>query len=340
MKEGFLLKKIRTGGIALLIIGLVVAAFGVIGLYADEDGNLNRLLYGPKPVNLAEVLASPESIQGVIRITPDEIFQSGYVQSTDDKTTEEYLYLLQGESVLIAEVPYDDNGYDAESFTGTLADAPYEVHEGLLEETDGSGLMVSDLMLEATGSLFGALVYCLFFAAIAGTGLFFIVKGVLRISRPASHPALKRLGADSDIDLVIERVERDACTHGHRVGQSVCIGRDYYLTGLSGLSLTINRIEDIFWAYRKVTRTKAYGLVTVAKNHAVVTGVRGGKLIEATMREKQVDEVLLALQERNARIVPGYSAQLQVLWQKNWQAFETLLADIRPRMASEADTAE
>ena len=190
-------------------------------------------------------------------------------------------------------------------------------------------------MLQATGSLFGAIAYCLFFGAIAGTGVFLIGKGALRIGRPMRHPALKRLGSEGDMELAIERVERDACTNGHMVGKSVCIGREYYLTGLSGLSLTISRMQDILWAYRKVTRTKAYGLVTVAKNHAAVAGIRGGKLIEAPMREKQVEEVLLTLQERNANIVPGFSPQLQDLWRKNWQAFESIMTELRARSAQE-----
>ncbi|SRR5712692_22355 len=86
-----------------------------------------------------------------------------------------------------------------------------------------------------------------------------------------------------------------------------------------GLKIIPN--ASVVWAYKKVTRTKAYALITIRTDHAAVIHSRLGDRAEVGGEESPINNLLGEIAMRAPWAFLGYQKALEDLWNKNQKAF-------------------
>lgn len=156
-------------------------------------------------------------------------------------------------------------------------------------------------------------------------------KGAARLRNPESHPTFRRLDDfDASCRVTLTRDdEDDTATTWAGSPSSLSLSPSRVITKSwivdSGVfSLTAIPIAEILWAYRRVTSTKMYGIITTNKENSLVIHTSLGKPAEfksSAYPQREHEYVLAQIALRSPRTVLGYSKDLSRLWNQDRKAF-------------------
>ncbi len=90
------------------------------------------------------------------------------------------------------------------------------------------------------------------------------------------------------------------------------------------------RVEDLLWAYKKVTK-HSINLIPTGKTYQAVVQAYGGAA-ELPGSQKKVDELLQEFAKRAPWAIVGFSAEIQQLWTKQNRDFCAAVEERRQKL--------
>lgn len=317
----------RTTRNLLLVSAGLVAVVLVVALLNGRY--LYNAILGPFPVDhqTLTVTANPDAApRYFVTVTGDERLATGFqaITRTVDKysravkseqTTADYLALRLGGRLLLAKAPLEAQGT---RLSGALAAIPAGLHDEILGELRARRpdvyRMFLPFMLDATGFRTGAYWSLALGLPLLLFGLWNVKRGLARRSDPSLHPAavaLERFGVPRE---VAARIQAETAAGAERAG-GVVLTPSWLLHG-AFFGLTVVRLEDVVWIYRKVTR-HSVNFIPTGKTHALVVHQREGGPLEIQAKEPVVNGWIEGIVRRAPWALAGYDQQLETTWTKN-----------------------
>lgn len=319
-------------------------------LYADWQYYANFAL-GCKPIDAAELssLTSPtQRFRNFVTVRGSKSVSSGYqdivqhveqssgrVVSTD--TADEYILLKVGRQILLVKAP---NNSQALEFSGELVPTTDAVKSDLITPIAGSypdmAAMILPFTLDATDYRTQG-----YWALGIGVPLFLLCcwnfsKALKRSAEPQLAPVWKHVSVYGNPEQLSSQIGSELlASHdnykGLRFTQSWLIRKRMFSTWVSPLN-------DIVWAYKKVTRHSVNFIPTGKSYAAIITG-RHRQRLEHQLKQKNVDALLLQLASRVPWAVYGFNADLDNLWKKDPGSFIAAVDSRREQPVAKATTA-
>jgi len=156
-----------------------------------------------------------------------------------------------------------------------------------------------------------ALVFAFFFVRQA-------VPAWRHLRDPSAHPLTTRMAPWGDPLGVAVVAEREFDSPRHKGGDGWRVG-DTYLVRSTLFRFDVLRLQDLLWAYKKVTK-HSINFIPTGKTYQAILTCHGGTAAMSG-REKRVDEILAFAQQRVPWAVLGYTAEIAALFKNNAPEF-------------------
>ncbi len=329
-------------GVNLVILGAVLAAACINGQYClnfflgcqkIEASELARLTSPTQRTRNFVTVGGSKSVQtGYQDIIKHVEKYSGRVTSTEVK--DQYVLLKAGDRVLVVKAP---PGPEKLEYSGELVPPEKSVQRDLIQplaaEHPEFGRMVLPFTLNAADYREGG-----FWGLGIGVPLLLLAgwncsKGFRRQGEVQSTPIWRQMSAYGDpqqLSLQIEAEQRpDNMNYGGlRVTPSWLIKRSFFSTWVSP-------IEDLAWAYKKVTK-HSVNFIPTGKTYAVVLVGRHRQRVEAQMKEAAVQALLQNLAARVPWAIYGFDKGVEAAWQKDPAGFVAVIDERRKKSGVKA----
>ena len=135
---------------------------------------------------------------------------------------------------------------------------------------------------------------------------------------PSAHPLTTRMAPWGDPLGVAVVAEREFDSPRHKGGDGWRVG-DTYLVRSTLFRFDVLRLQDLLWAYKKVTK-HSINFIPTGKTYQAILTCHGGTAAMSG-REKRVDEILAFAQQRVPWAVLGYTAEIAALFKNNAPEF-------------------
>ena len=249
-------------------------------------------------------------------------------------TVAEYRVLVMGDRLLL--LKEEVNAPQKMEVEGVTASMPSQIQSQLnamvaeARKKDPK-LALIPVMLETTrgrydgawGALFGLLI--LPFTWI-------LKKAWLESGDHTRHPEFTKLAYLGPPAEAVRSIEEEM-ESPHNFGGSWKLTPNW-MVQVGWMSIQLVPLTSVVWGYKKVTRTKAYGVVTVSTTSSIVIKQRDGQSIEMTLSDAVGTQALETLAERAPWMVLGYNDELEALWSKRRQDFLDAVDARRARLAA------
>jgi hypothetical protein len=158
-------------------------------------------------------------------------------------------------------------------------------------------------------------------------------KAFRRSSNESTLPGLVTLGAYGNVDQLCMEIEADRRLRKERYGdlevtQSWIMRRSFF-------SLWLCPVQDLAWAYKKVTKHSVYFIPT-GRTFAVILAGGRRQRVEVNMPEPLANQLLNTLAARAPWAIFGYSAEVENIWRKKSQTFLDMVAERKRKYAEQA----
>jgi hypothetical protein len=325
--ETWILKKIRAASWRRVIAWGVCLVGGVL-LVTSDRRYIDNFLHGPFTLGAAQL----DSITDVTttpryyaRVSGSRVIDTGLreysVKSSagvEESRSQSgaYYALVVGERFLIFKTR---DMRPPNVVQGRLVPWPDELEREMFDSKEMKELRPRFYSFYVQNGSFQIIGYWM----IAGVVVFALLlwwKGVpawRHAREPATHPLVTRAQAWGDPLAVAVEAERDFdgprfSSGGWRVGGK-------YLIQSTLFTFDVLRLDDLLWAYKKVTK-HSVNFIPTGKTYEAILACYGGIAV-IKGKEKVVDTVLTFAQQRAPWAVLGYSAELQGLFTKKRQEF-------------------
>jgi hypothetical protein len=151
------------------------------------------------------------------------------------------------------------------------------------------------------------------------------VRAWKRLRAPAAHPLVARVSEWGDPAALSAEIENEAARPWRTAG-TFRIG-DRYVVNASFYGLSVLRLSDLLWAYKKVIK-KSVNFVPVGKDYQAVLCCAGGTA-EVQAKEDVVDEVLHHAAARAPWAILGHTQEIADAFRKDPAGFVAAVADRR-----------
>lgn len=138
--------------------------------------------------------------------------------------------------------------------------------------------------------------------------------------KPSSHPAYELLTRDGQhAQHAVEALEREIEQQGVHVGPLWL--SPHWVVRSSAMAFDLFRLEQLVWAYKKITEHKKLGVITVSRDVEVVIHLRDGQTCEFSAKEDVCNQALQMMADKLPWMAFGHSDELEKLWKENRAAF-------------------
>jgi uncharacterized protein DUF6709 len=323
MTPSFVHATIRRSNRNRLIL-CVVGALLLIGLAALNTRYLYNFFAGPFPIDRQTLLATADAgdLQRYwVTVQGDDVADTGFQQVRRNKdtgsesVTASYMALLLDKRVLLVKAQDDKS---VTSFTGYLEPLSSDARTKIIADAENEApelrgaflpYMLNTDGFRGTGYVALALGIPLF-----GLCLFGIVRAIQRSADPMTHPIMRALGRFGPPDYVASQLDAELQADHQTVGKLHLTPS--WLVQATTSTLDATRIDDVVWAYKKVTQHRTNGVPT-GKTYAAQFWDRHGVCITVSGKEALVNQVLEAAAQRAPWMLAGYSAELEKTWKAN-----------------------
>jgi hypothetical protein len=151
--------------------------------------------------------------------------------------------------------------------------------------------------------------------ALAG---WLIAKVMRRRADVSTHPVVQRACIYGNLADVAQQIDIELQGNTTKIGRATITQSWVFLPSRFGLSIC--RIPDLIWAYKKVTKHYT-NFIPTGKSYEVIMCDRFGKPLQMKARQKKIDAMLALLAERAPWAVFGYSDDLSKTLRTNWGGF-------------------
>jgi len=338
----FLDRQIHRTNRSLLLISLFLIA-AVVTYAVAERRYLYNFFAGPFEVSETQLIAvqQPGLVSHYfVKAKGDETYETG-IQQIETETENgkvksetvkaKYSVLRVAERLLVVKCEPKEDGV---AYTGEIAEIPPDVRDHvitpLLKEHPDANRAFLPFMLDTTGFRdegYVALGFGIPAILLAG---WLIVTVMRRSADPATHPVVKRAVVYGNLADVAQQLDMDLQGPTVKIGgATVTQSWVFYPTSFT---LSLCRIPDLIWAYKKVTK-HSVNLIPTGKTYEVIMYDRFGKPLQLRARQSKIDAILALLAERAPWAVFGYSDDLKNSFSLNWPGFIAAVDQRRARSA-------
>lgn len=327
MRNFELLGQIRRASREVLIVNLLIAAVVMVFWIPFLVSFFGHFMGGPQPIDESGLAtAQPETFVKVV----GEKCESIATHTVDGKDTADLRVLLVGETILLVRTGL--HAPEATTYEGYLVNTPGyavgQVNKVIKEIKDANPgvdlpFKAAPLMLEATrGRTDGALH--LLWGLI---GLFcgwLMLKAWREIRQPELHPVFNSLKTRGDHRSLAAEIDREVNGAGYPVSQVIVT--PHWLVQQGFMNLNLVPLDSIAWTYKKVTTTKAYGVVTTNVTYELILRTTGGQSVSVQCKEDEVMRIMELVYERVPWVMVGYDKELETLFNTRRAEFLQALA--------------
>jgi hypothetical protein len=323
MSTSFVHAIIRRSNRNLLILG-IVGAILLTSLAALNLRYLYNFIAGPQAIDRRTLLTTndPAALQRYwVTVTGDDIADTGFQRITrNTKTgvehaTGAYMALLLDERILLIRAQ-DDTALT--TFTGSLEPLPADVRTEIIAgiERDAPALRGAFLpyMLNTDSFRDGGYGALGLGIALLGVCIFAIARALRRAYNPAAHPIMRALARFGPPATVAEQLDAELLAPHRQVGELHLTSN--WLAQASKSRLTAVRIEDVVWAYKKVTQHRVNGVPT-GKTYAAQIWDRHGICLTVTGSDAVISQALEVACQRAPWLMAGFSPDIEKAWKSN-----------------------
>ena len=289
---------------------------------------IQNFLMGPYdlgPADLDAIHDLSETPRYFVRVTGSKALDTGIQQITVRKRggvetsrsmSAAYYALVVGARLLVCK----SGTGSATTFVGELAPMPADLRGKLLDTPRMQAIRdrFYPYYLDDESFRFPGYVAI---AALLVFGFLLVKQGLpawRHLQDPASHPVMQRVEKWGDPIGVAVGAEREAGAPRYISGNGWTIA-DEFLIQSTFFTFGLLRLSDLLWAYKKVTK-HSVNFIPTGKTYEAVLVCYGGA---ATFKggEKLVDEILGFAVGRTPWAIPGFSKELEQLFNKNSSVF-------------------
>jgi hypothetical protein len=152
-----------------------------------------------------------------------------------------------------------------------------------------------------------------------------------RLRTPSAHPLVARVSEWGDPVVVSAEIESEAAQPWRTAG-TFKIG-DRYVLNASFYGLSVFRLSDLLWAYKKVIK-KSVNFVPVGKDYQAVLCCAGGTA-QVQTKEAVVDEILHHAAARAPWAIFGHTQEIANAFRKDAAGFVAAVAERRRQYEAE-----
>jgi hypothetical protein len=340
--ESWITNRIRAVSFRRVMAWTIVLVGGVL-LATSDHRYIANFFGGPYRLGRADL----DSIRDVTltpryyaRVAGDTVIDTGirqysvHSQSGVETSREEsgaYEALVLGNRYLIARI----TGVATREQEGKLVPWPEDLETQLFDSKEMRALRSSFYPFYLDTDSFRRPGF-----VVLGVGLVFLLLFVWQAlpawrawRDPEGHPVARRIAQWGDPVGVAAIAEHEFDNPRLRGKAGWRLG-DKYLVRSSFFTFNLLRLQDVLWAYKKITKHSVNFIPTHKSYEAIVACYGGTATIPG--REKQVGELLAFVQQRAPWAIYGYSEQLAGLFNKQRQDFARSVEQRRQEWAQQA----
>ncbi|MGL4576380.1 MAG: DUF6709 family protein [Burkholderiaceae bacterium] len=330
-------QKVRATSLARVVAALIVLATLVFSLAANAK-YIRSFFNGPTAMSSAQLGAAKDldSLPSAwVTLSADAVHATGLQQISVRKkhgversrsVSANYFVAQMGDRLLLVKA-HDDT--PTKVLTGELkwiaADAQAQLLQGIpAAEQASTRQRFYPLMLDTADFKDGGYIGFTIAGLIAAAML--IVGGIAfqRWSNPAKHPALQAAAKWGTPDVVAAKVQNELQAPGVLKLKGFTFTQNF-LMRKTLFSFDLKRLDDLLWAYQKVTQKKLYYVIPAGKTYELKLNFADAELA-IPGKEAQIGQAIDQLAAARPWIVYGYSDQLAALWKKKRNEFKMFVA--------------
>lgn len=311
----------------LISNGILMAA--LLAVAGWQYRYLYNFALGPFPVDvkkLEEIKSLDDSLQQFITVKGNAIDDTGVQQITkrvrrstgqtvSESVSAKYQTLKLNKRILLVKSGVSANSTQV---TGGLSDISSEVKSRIVDpiESQSSTLKGTFLPFMLDTGDYRAVGYfaLLFGVPISLFSLWKIISAIRWRSNLGNYPISKRLAKLGDWQTLIQEIDAEANSGIN----TIMIGNNQltrsWLLQLKNIEMKAIRLDQLVWAYKKVTSTKYGKFYSVALHDR-----QGEEYVCPCPNEADVELLLKELFERFPHLILGYSDDLKKMWKRERQ---------------------
>ena len=273
-----------------------------------------------------------------VTLEGDEMFDSRWVEETTStrngistgpaSVTAYFGYLQMGDHFATVRVPgeVDDKLTDYKGALISPVEVGKQVYDDFIIEYPE---LENDLLPMMLDTAYDAMPWYIG----AGAEAILLLGGLFGLATVASranhdnHPIIKRMARFGEAESVMSQIDGEMMSGQVAQVDKLQITRNWVVYK-SGNDMNFARITDIMWAYKHVTQTR-YG-----KNYAAYIWDRSGQMLNIASKEKNVDEMIIAVLQRAPWAIAGYNKDIEKSWNSDGAGFVRTVDDRRQQMTT------
>jgi hypothetical protein len=329
-------QKVRATSMARVVAAcLVLAAIGYS--LAANSRYIRNFFSGPATMSTAQLNAANDvdRLPNVwVTLQADAVMATGMQQITVRKkhgversrsVSANYFVAKFGDRLLLVKAHEDT---PTAALTGELKWMAGDVQSQLLQGMSGAEQAelrkrIYPLMLDTEdfkdGGYIGFTIAGLLAAFALGVG------GIAfaRWRNPAAHPVMRAAAKWGTPQLISAKIENELQAPGTLKLKGATLTPNY-LIKQGWFSIDVRQLDDLLWAYHKVTQQRLYYIIPAGKTHELKLNFADAELA-VRGKENQVLGALDQLAATRPWVVIGYSDELAKLWKKKRSEFKLIV---------------
>lgn len=330
MHGTFLDRQIHRTNRNLLLVSLILIV-AVVGYAVIERRYLYNFFAGPFQVSgpqLVTIQQPSSQSRYFVKVKGDDSSDTGLQEverESEGGTVKretvkaKYSILLLNKHLLIVKSGPNESGT---VFTGELSELPSDVRSNivtpLIKEHPTANQAFLPFMLDTTGFRDEGYIALAIGIPAFALASWLIAKVMRRRADVSTHPVVERACIYGNLADVAQQFDIELQGNTTKIGRAIITQSWVFLPSRFGLSIC--RIPDLIWAYKKVTKHYT-NFIPTGKTYDVIMYDRFGKPLQMQARQKKIDALLALLAERAPWAVFGYSNDLSTALRTNWGGF-------------------
>lgn len=330
MKETIISGHIRRTNRNRIILGVVLVGSALL-ICALNSSYVDNFVQGPLSIKREALVAiqDPSTFQrNFIRVHGDQIESSGVteVEPNSDKTLADFQVMLLDKRLLLVKAP---SGNTSADLTGELMPIPGDIREKFIGAMEGKQPEVAaaflpfmldthDYRSEGYFGLFAVLV-------LIAVGGWYLNQARTFNEDIKTSPIARRLAQYGDSEDVAYKIDTDYRIGVEKFGKAMVTSA--WILRPTMLNLSVHRLDDLVWIYKKVTR-HYHNFIPTGKTYAAMLCERSGACSEIELGQHNVDGLLNHVSAKLPWVLQGFDKELAQVWTVS-QASVTAAVDER-----------
>ena len=319
MWDKFIGEQVRRTNRNLLLVNLfLVISFGMLTI--SQHKLLKSYFLGATKVEPAELAKAELGLErDIVEVNNPAVMPSGYRtvvrKGGGEDVKAEYLLMKVGDRMMIVKTQAGNKG---PQFKGVVGPMDLKLSLALQKDikSDAVRERLLPVMLDTTDYDSDVLGYLVVGLPLGLLGVWNLKKWMNRAADPVESPVVKQLEHRGGL-MACQQIDCEMAQSSGRIGKAILTKSWILVPGF--FSLKAMHIEDVVWAYKKVTRHRV-NFVPVGSTYTAVVCTANGKSVEVLDSDAKVKELLVSIAVKAPWAITGFNDDVQTLWLKNRDA--------------------